>query len=137
MKYEVILDAHGYVSILRHTGTIKDYVELNLDDYDLSDGRLHAYKLGKNRLIFDESKWEEIQAEKQKKADQKEISRLKAFLNETDYITARCYEEIMALDNPLTYIADVIRIQLKYSKQYASVIRERVWARQRIEELEK
>lgn len=137
MKYQVITDTQGYVSIIRHTGTIQDYVELDLDQYDLTENRLHAYKLGKNELIFDPARYEEIQYEEQKKKDMKEISTLKSFLYETDYITSRAFEEVMALNNPLTWIADVIKINVKYTKLYASTIAERVWARNRIEELER
>jgi len=136
MKYQVICDAQGYVSIIRHTGTVKDYVELNLEEYDLTENRLHAYKLGKNELIFDQERYQEILDEEQHKKDLKEIASLKSFLNSTDYITARCFEEIMALSNPLTWVADVIKITAKYSKQYRETLAQRVWARNRIEELE-
>lgn len=135
MRYEVILDKEGYVQIIRHTGTIRDFVELNLDNYDLSNNKIYAYKLGKNELIFDEQKYQEILDNIQHKEDEKEISNLKSFLMQTDYITARAFEEIMALDNPLTWVADVIRINIKYYKQYKDVIAERNKARKRIEEL--
>ena len=101
----------------------------------LEDGRLFAYKLGKNRLIWDESKWQDILAERQEKADQQEIKTLKQKLNETDYIMARWGEDIMGLDNRLTWIVDAIAISLKYSKQYAETIRNRKRWRERIEEL--
>ena len=136
MKYQVILDLQGYVSIIRHTGTVRDFVELNIDDYDLTNDRLHAYKLGKDKLIFDENRYQEILKEKQKKEDEKEISSLKSFLNETDYIIARCFEEIMALDNRLTWVIDAIAITLKYRQQYKEALAKRGWARKRIEELE-
>lgn len=135
MKYEVITDFQGYVQVIRHTGTIKDYVELDLSQYNLEDDRLFAYKLGKNKLIFDANKYEEIKAAKQKISDQKEIKSLKQFLTSTDYLTARAFEEIMALNNPLTWVADVIKINVKYSKMYKDVIAERIAARKRIEEL--
>lgn len=135
MKYEVITDLNKYVKLIRHTGTIKDYVELDLDKYDLSEDRIYAYKLGKNELIFDEAKYKEICDEKQEKENQKEISILKAFLNDTDYIIARAYEEVLALKNPLTFVADVIKIQIKYSIKYKEKLAERVKARKRIEEL--
>lgn len=135
MRYEVILDKDGYVQIVRHTGTIRDFVELNLEDYDLSNNRIYAYKLGKNELIFDEKKYQEILDDIQHKEDEKEISNLKSFLTQTDYITARAFEEIMALDNPLTWVADVIKINIKYYRQYKDVIAERIKARKRIEEL--
>ena len=58
MKYYVTTDVRGYVLNITHTGTIKDYVELNLDEYDLEKKR--AYKLGKNKLIFDPDEWAKI-----------------------------------------------------------------------------
>lgn len=136
MKYQVICDADGYVNIIRHTGTKKDFVELDLSEYDLGNNKLHAYTLGKNQLIFDADRYQEILDEIQHKEDLKEIATLKSFLYETDYITSRCFEEIMALSNPLTWVADVIKITAKYSKQYRETLAERIRARARIEELE-
>lgn len=136
MKYEVITDPLGYCQIIRHTGTIRDYVELNLDDYVFEDGRLYAYKLGKNRLTWDEKRWQEILKERQDKADQAEIKDLKQKLYETDYIISRWGEEIVSLTNPLTWITDVIKINLKYSQMYAEALRNRKRWRERIEELE-
>lgn len=131
MKYTVFVDGRGYVTNITQTG--KDYVELNLEDYDLT--KIRAYKLGKNRLIFDETEWERIQNQNQKKADEKEIAELEQKLNDTDYIIARWGEEIVALDNPLTWVADVIKINLKYSSQYKEALKNRKAWRERIEEL--
>ena len=133
MKYYVTTDVRGYVLNITHTGTIKDYVELNLDEYDLEKKR--AYKLGKNKLIFDPDEWAKISAEKEKTADFKEVDELLSFLYETDYIISRACEEILALNNPLTWVADVIRINIKYSKQYFETLAQRVKARNRIEEI--
>lgn len=133
MKYNVTTDVRGYVLNIVHTGTIKDYVELNLDDYDLAKKR--AYKLGKNKLIFDQKEWERISSEKEKKADFKEVDELKSFLYETDYITSRAFEEILALTNPLTWVADVIKINIKYTREYAQTLTQRVKARNRIEKI--
>ena len=135
MKYFVSVDNRGYVLSIVHTGTIKDYVELNLDEYDLSKKR--AYKLGKNKLIFDSEEWKRISDENEKKQDFKEIDTLKSFLYETDYIISRAFEEVLALTNPITWVADVIKINIKYTKQYKEALAERVKARTRIEELQK
>ena len=137
MKYEVLLDYRGYVNIIHQTGTKRDYVELNLDDYDLTDGKIHAYKLGKNCLIFDQNEWERILADRQEKADQAEVKDLKQKLNDTDYIIARAFEEVLALNNPVTFVADTIKIMVKYSKMYKDTLAERKVWRARIEELEK
>jgi hypothetical protein len=134
MKYFVSVDARGYVTNITHTGRI-DYVELNLDDYDLSNGRIRAYKLGKNKLIFDEAEWKRIQDENQHKADEKEIAELEQKLADTDYIFAKYCEELLSLDNPITWVSDVIKLNLKYMKQYSEVIKNRKKWRERIEEL--
>lgn len=135
MKYEVITDSLGYVLTIRQTGTKRDFVTLDLDKYDLSDGRIFAYQLGKNTLIWDEKRWNELQTIEQQKADAKEISSLKQMLNSTDWIMAKWVEEILALNNPLTWAADVIKINIKYMKEYSQTIADRKAWRERIEEL--
>lgn len=134
MKYFVSTDSRGYVLTIVHTGTIKDYVELNLDEYDLEKKR--AYRLGKNRLIFDEEEWERICNEEEYEADMKELAELKAYLEETDFYSLRAWEEIMALNNPITWVADVIKITIKYSKSYKVVLLKRIEAWKRIDEIE-
>lgn len=136
MKYYVTT-IDGYVFTIAHTGTKKDFVELNLEDYDLSENRIYAYKLGKDELIFDPKRYEEICAVEQKKKDEKEISELQRLLNETDYIIARWGEELISLDNPLTWITDVIKVNLKYAKMYKETLINRKAWRERIEELRK
>lgn len=136
MKYQVLTDKNGYVLSIKQTGTKMDFVSLDLDKYDLSDGRIFAYQLGKNTLIWDEKRWNELQAIEQQKADAKEISSLKQMLNSTDWIMAKWVEEILALDNPLTWIADVVKININYMKEYKQTIADRKNWRKRIEELE-
>ena len=133
MKYEVITDTEGYCLIVRHTGTLKDFVELDMTQYDMD--KIHAYKLGYNRLIFDSKKWEEIEKQRQKKADEKEIADLEKKLNDTDYIIARWGEEIVSLTNPLTWVTDVIKINLNYANKYREALANRKKWRERIEEL--
>ena len=135
MKYEVIVDFDKYVQIIRHTGTVLDYVELDLSKYDLSGDRIHAYKLGKNELIWDENKYQEILDRKQKAADQEEVIELEKKLSDSDYIIARWGEEIVSLSNPVTWIADVIKINLKYAKEYKETLANRKKWRERIQEL--
>lgn len=134
MKYYVTVDARGYILTITHTGTVRDYVELNLDEYDLNKKR--AYRLGKNALIFDADEWERISTQNEYEKDMKEIAELQAFLEETDYYSLRAWEEIMTLTNPVTWVADVIKITVKYSKNYKSILEQRVSAYQRIDELE-
>ena len=137
MRYEVITDFEKYVQIIRHTGTPRDFVELDLSKYDLADDRIHAYKLGKNELIWDQSKYDAILAEKQKEADEAEIADLEQKLNGTDYIIARWGEEIISCQNPVTWVADVVKINIKYLKEYKETFANRKAWRARIEELMK
>lgn len=134
MKYFVSTDSRGYVLTIVHTGTIKDYVELNLDEYDLEKKR--AYRLGKNRLIFDEEEWARICNEAEYETDMKKLAELKAYLEETDFYSLRAWEEIMSLSNPITWVADVIKITIKYSKNYKVVLLKRIEAWKRIDEIE-
>lgn len=137
MRYEVITDFEKYVQIIRHTGTPRDFVELDLSKYDLTEDRIYAYKLGKNELIWDQSKYDAILAAKQKAADEAEIADLEQKLNDTDYIMARWGEEIISCQNPITWVADVIKINIKYLKEYKEAFANRKAWRARIEELMK
>ena len=135
MKYNVTLDERGYVLNISHTGTIRDFVELDLDEYDLTEGRIYAYKLGINKLIFDNDEYSRLLNAKQKKADELEIKDLEKKLAETDYIISRWGEEIVALSNPITWVADVIKINIAYTKKYSEALNNRKKWRERIEEL--
>ena len=135
MKYYVVTDAKGYVMMIKHTGTKMDFIELDLEKYDFSEDRMYAYKLGKNELIFDDLKYQEILREKQKVADEREIEDLEQKLNDTDWIIARWGEEIVSLTNPVTWVADVIKINTKYAKEYKETFANRKTWRARIEEL--
>lgn len=133
MKYEVITDYQRYVQVIRHTGTIRDFVELDLDKYDLTEDRIYAYKLGKNELIFDDEKYKQILEEKQKEADQEEIEQLYKELQATDEDMLGFLEDMFSLKNPLTFISDLINLMKKYSMLV--VARQQI--RQRIKELQK
>lgn len=137
MRYSITLDNDGYVQNIYRTGNPRiDVYELNLSRYDLTGLRLHAYRVGKNRLIFDEARYNLLLESEQVKSNEKEVKTLKEKLNESDYIVARAFEEVMSLTNPLTWVADVIKVMLKYSSKYKEVIANRKNWRERIEELQ-
>ena len=136
MRYFISKDKDGYVCNIRHTNTRLDTIELNLDDYDLTGFRLFAYKVGKDKLVFDDIKYQELINEQQLKDNQKEIAELKEKLNESDYLVARTFEQVMELSNPLTWVADVIKITTQFNKKYKETIAKRKEYRKRIEELQ-
>lgn len=137
MRYSINTDSDGYVQNIFVTGNPRrDVYILDLSLYDLTGLRKYAYKVGKNELIFDETRYNSLVNDKTRKENDKEISYLKEQLTETDYIVARAFEEVMQLENPVTWIVDVIKIMLRYSAKYRATITNRKLWRKRIEELE-
>lgn len=131
MKYTVNLDEQNYV--LSIANTPNDNIELDLTDIDLS--HLNAYQLLDNELVLDEAKLNELIAQEHQHEVDEEIFDLEQKLNSTDYIMARMLEEIMVLDKPLTFIADMIKIFVSYGKKYKTQLANRKSWRERIEEL--
>lgn len=133
MLYTVNVDNSGYILSVSHTSN--DNIDLDLDAMDLN--YLNAYKLVDDIPIMDEVRKAEMIAAKDERAKQTEISELKASLDATDYIMAETFEQIMSLDNAVTFIVDIIRILKEFSQTYAETIANRKLWRQRIKELEK
>ena len=131
MKYTVNLDDNNYV--LSIANTPNDNIELDLTDIDLP--HLNAYQLLDNELVLDEVKLNELIAQEHQHEVNDEIYDLEQKLNSTDYIMARMLEENMALDKPLTFIADMIKIFVSYAKKYKIQLANRKSWRERIEEL--
>lgn len=131
MKYTVNLDENNYV--LSIANTPNDNIELDLTDIDLP--HLNAYQLLDNELVLDEVKLNELIAQEHQHEVDDEIFDLEQKLNSTDYIMARMLEEIMALDKPLTFIADMIKIFVSYAQKYKTQLANRKSWRERIEEL--
>lgn len=132
MLYTVKLDADRYIVSIGHTKD--DSVEIDLDLLDLR--YLNAYRLIDSEIILDEVKKAEIVAAEQQKAIDEEIADLKQKLNESDYIVANTFEQVMSLDNAITFVADFIKIMADFRKKYADLIINRKNWRERIEELE-
>lgn len=133
MLYTVTVDKDMYILSIGHTSN--DNIDIDLDSLDLS--YLNAYRLMDDGIILDESRKQEILSQKEEAAKQSEISELKSKLNETDYIMAETFEQIMSLDNAVTFIVDIIRILKEFSQTYSETIANRKLWRQRIKELEK
>lgn len=132
MLYTVNIDMDGFILSVGHTKN--DNTELDLNKMDLP--HINAYKLSADGFVLDEQRLTElVQAEEQKAKDD-EIAQLKEMLNQTDYIMAETFESIMALNNPVTFIADFIKVLVDFKQQYSKAIEDRKLWRQRIKELE-
>ena len=132
MLYTVNIDMNGYILSVGHTKN--DDTELDLDKMDLP--HINAYKLTSEGFILDEQRLTELVQDEEQKAKDDEIAQLKEMLNQTDYIMAETFESIMALNNPVTFIADFIKVLVDFKQQYAEAIENRKLWRQRIKELE-
>jgi len=133
MLYTANLDENNFVLSLAHTP--HDNIDLDLSEVDME--YLNAYQLINNALILNQEKYDEIKAQEQEAAKQTEISELKKNLSDTDWIFSKELEEITSLSNPLTFVADVIKILVNYATVYKDTIAQRKVWRARIEELEK
>ena len=127
MKYIIITDENDYIVSMYED---PEGIELP-EDFDFSF--IGCYKLIDNEIVLDEDKLTEIEEEEEKNA---EILVLQNKLNNSDYIVVRAFEDVMSLNNPLTFVADVIKIMVKYSAQYKEQLVERKTWRERIEELQ-
>lgn len=114
--WAVLDDTYNY------TGQLADFP-------DITEG---WYKFVNNEFVIDEEKKAEIIAEKEKEI---EIIHLEKNLNDTDYIMASAFEEVMSLNNPITFISDFIKILVNYRSKYAEQLANRKAWRERIEEL--
>lgn len=128
MRARIEFDENNYI---KHFVT--DWMDGN---YEVDDGfefeYMTCYHLVDGQIVLDEVKKQEQITQYN---NEEEIIRLETLLDDSDYIVARCFEEIMALDNKLTFIADFIGIVAKYATQYKDAIAQRKQWRARIEEL--
>lgn len=130
--FTVNVDSNGYVLSISHTAN--DNIELDLDKLNLK--YLNAYKLVDGKLYLDEEVYNILVAEEEQREKDEEIADLESKLNRTDYIMAEMTEEFLSLSNPLTFVADVIKILADYKSRYKDVLSNRKAWRERIEELE-
>ena len=131
--FTVNLDKDGFILSISHTAG--DNINLDLEKMDLN--HLNAYQLIGDKAILNADKLAELVAEEEQKAKDSEIASLKKFLSESDYIIAETFENVLALDNPVTFISDFIKIMVQFNSKYATVIANRKIWRDRIEELSK
>lgn len=127
--YTVITDKDNFIISISHTAD--DNIELDLAQLELN--YLNAYQLVDGVPVLNEMKKAELVAEENKREHDAHIEELKQFLKDTDYIMAETFEKVMALSNPVTFIADIIKILVEFKNRYAEVIAQREEARQEIE----
>lgn len=126
MKYNVWFDEDGYI-ISAHNDPNGEY---EIQDFEVE--YFNCYHLVDGEIVLDADKKEQVIAQREA---QMEIGELQQKLNDTDYIIARTFEEIMALNSSITFIADFIKILKNFRNKYAAQLSQRKAWRSRIEEL--
>lgn len=132
MLYTLILDKNNYVLSISHTSN--DDVELDLEDVDLS--HIGAYKFTGGKLVLDEDKKEELIEEETAVEKAIEITELKEYLISTSDVDNDFIEQLFSLNNPLTFVSDLISLMSSYKTTYKTILSERKKARDRLKELE-
>ena len=123
-------DKDNYVTDYYYTNDADGAYDVSMGDIDA--GYINCYQFMNNKFVLDEKKYQEEKANDEK---QNEIIQLKNNLVDTDYIFSKELEEITSLSNPLTFVADIIKILVNYATVYKDVIAQRKAWRARIEEL--
>lgn len=137
MKYCIITDSDNYILEIKWTNNpIRDLYELNLEDYDFTGNKRYCWKLIGNKkdfhLVFDEDKFEELEAQEIPFRKQQRILELKDLLNQTDYILTKTVEDLLSCSTLLQIIA----VFANTLKNYATVIDDRKKWRKEIEDLQ-
>lgn len=129
MKYYLQLDNDNYILGFEAR---EDGIEFNPLSVNLA--YLDCYKLTDNEVVLDEEK---LSLKKAEESRQAELSELKAYLIETSDTANDFVEELLSLDNPVTFITDIIALIKTYKNTYKTILAQRKQARDRIKELEK
>ena len=117
MKYKVITDKDGFIQSVEKSD---EGMELKLDQDMIMN--LDCYKLVEGKIVMDSEKYE------QKKADKQKSDRIAEIMNElddTDYVQDEFINSLLSLNNPVTFIADMISLMNGVMKDYPNIIAKR------------
>ena len=132
MLYTLTLDKENFILSVSHT--VNDDAELDLSALNLN--YLNAYQYIDGNVVLNEARMQMLMKEEADRIKEDRIEELEMFLASTDYIMDKAVEDMLALNNPVTFISDFIKILADYSSKYKDVIAQRKNARAEIEQLE-
>lgn len=129
MLYTVNLDELNYILSVSHSD--KDSIDLDLDSMDLQ--HLNAYRIDEGIAILDQVKLAELIAQEERQQKDDQITELIRQLEATNDDMLDFVERLCGLNNPLTFISDLIALM----KNYSALVLARQNIRQQIKELKK
>ena len=132
MKYTINFNSSGSILSISHTNTDN----IDIDNLDEIGEYLTCCTIVGSKLVIDENKKAEYDAAKSKAKKEERKLELHKLLNESDYLVARTFEQVMSCTNPLTFITDVVAIVTNFSAKYGDVIANRQTWRDELEAME-
>ena len=98
---QVLLKDNYFTGNYVVNGKLKDGIEVKELPPEKDNNKMLAYKLEKNKWVFDESKYQEILNAEAEEEKQAKIKELQSELNESDYKIIKCNEyELAGLELP-------------------------------------
>lgn len=129
MLYTVITDKDSYIINISHTNN--DNIDIDIES--IEPLYLSAYRLLDGSIVLDENRKAQIIEEKEREEKNRQIEELINQLESTNDDMLDFVEQLCSLNNPLTFVADLIALM----KNYSALVLARQNIRQEIKELQK
>ena len=128
-KYELIKNDEGFI-----VSMIKSDKGIEVDVSKMDLAYLDCYYEKDGKVILNEERKAQMVADEEKES---RIHELETMLEESDGIITGMLDDIVALDNPVTFISDFIKVLANYNSKYSSLVADRKAWRSELEELNK
>ena len=129
MKYELIKNDEGFI-----VSMIKSDKGIEVDVSKMDLAYLDAYYEKDGKVVLNEERKAQMVADEEKES---RIHELETMLEESDGIITGMLDDIVALDNPVTFISDFIKVLANYNSKYSALVTDRKAWRAELEELNK
>ena len=128
-KYELIKNDEGFI-----VSMIKSDKGIEVDVSKMDLAYLDCYYEKDGKVVLNEERKAQMIADEEKES---RIHELETMLEESDGIITGMLDDIVALDNPVTFISDFIKVLANYNGKYSKLIADRKAWRSELEELNK
>lgn len=125
-RFKLLFDSDGYIC---------GFHQVYDDDYDVESTEeiLMEKTKGYTRFINGDFVVDDVKEAEIAKRD--EISLLEKYLEDTSDIVSETVEQIMSLDNALTFVVDILKILHDFRVEYVKTLADRKNWRERLKEL--
>lgn len=117
MKYNIKTDDNGYITEIRQD---EKGIEIEITEQFLSF--MTCYKLSGTNIVLDQEKMNSMIMEEQK---ENRVAEIINELERTDYVQDEFIDSLLSLNNPVTFITDILALISKMTKDYPQIIAKR------------